>query len=338
MANYDDVVISTRIRLARNADGIPFPRKLNDERAFSVIMKAGEMTAKSLFPFKFYQMGHLAEVDRQAIFERHLISRDLMQNLKTGAVIISDKEDMSIMINEEDHYRIQAISKGFNIKDAYDRAITFDNALAGNIKLAFSDKLGYLTSCPTNVGTGLRASVMVFLPALTMSGKINPLIDSIQQLSLTVRGVYGEGSGADGYMYQISNQISLGQSEKEIIDNVTKVIDVICKSEMKERKNIQEAEGLRLTDRVMRAYGVLSEARLLSSQELLQYASIIKLGSSLGIIKLNSDVYDLIVDVQPANLTKLKGKSLTPDERDVFRAEIVRRAMKKILGGQNESR
>lgn len=333
MNNYTDVVISTRIRLARNAEGIPFPRKLNDERAFSVVMKAGEATAKSLFKFKFYQMGHLEEIDRQAIFERHLISRDLTQNLKTGAVIISDNEDTSIMINEEDHYRIQAISKGFDIKDVYERAINFDNALAGNIKLAFTDKLGYLTSCPTNVGTGLRASVMVFLPALTMSGKINHLIDSIQQLSFTVRGVYGEGSGADGYMYQISNQISLGQSEKEIIDNVTKVIDVICKSEMKERKNMFEKEGTRLSDRVMRAYGVLSNARLLSSQELLQYASIIKLGASLGIIQLKTDIYDLIIEAQPANLIKLKGKPLNPEERDVFRADFVRKAMTKLVGG-----
>lgn len=334
MNNYKDVVISTRVRLARNADGVPFPKKLNDERAFSVIMKAGEITAKSLFGFKFYQMGHLDEIDRQAIFERHLISRDLTQNLKTGAVIISDNEDMSIMINEEDHYRIQAISKGFDISDAYDRAVNFDNALAGNIKLAFSDKLGYLTSCPTNVGTGLRASVMLFLPALTISGKINPLIDSIQQLSLTVRGVYGEGSGADGYMYQISNQVSLGQSEKEIIDNVTKVIEVVCKSEMKERKNMLDKEGMRLVDRVMRAYGVLCNARMLSSQELLQYASIVKLGASLDIIQLKGDISDLIIEGQPANLTKLKGKSLTPDERDVFRAEIVRDKMAKIVGGK----
>lgn len=333
MNNYTDVVISTRVRLARNAEGVPFPRKLNDERAFSVVMKAAETTARSLFGFKFYQMGHLEEIDRQAIFERHLISRDLAQNLKTGAVIISDSEDMSVMINEEDHYRIQAISKGFDIMDAYERAVSFDNALAGNIKLAFTDKLGYLTSCPTNIGTGLRASVMVFLPALTMSGKINSLIDSIQQLSLTVRGVYGEGSGADGYMYQISNQISLGQSEKEIIDNVTKVIDVICRSEMKERKNMLEKEGVRLTDRVMRAYGILSNARLLSSQELLQYASIIKLGASLGIIQLKTDIYDLIIEAQPANLIKLKGKALNPDERDVFRADFVRKAMTKLVGG-----
>ena len=334
MNNYDDVVVSTRIRLARNADGIPFPKRLSDERAFSVIMKSAEMTAKSLFKFKFYQMGHLEEVDRQAIFERHLISRELTQNLKTGAVIISDGEDMSVMINEEDHYRIQAISKGFNIKDAYERAVTFDNALAGNIKLAFSDKLGYLTSCPTNVGTGLRASVMVFLPALTMSGKINALIDSIQQLSLTVRGVYGEGSSADGYMYQISNQISLGQSEKEIIDNVTKVIDVVCRSEMKERKQMLEKDGLRLTDRVMRAYGVLTNARLLTSQELLQYASVLKLGTSLGILTLPTDTYDLIIDVQPANLTKLKGKTMSPEERDVFRAETVRNTLTKSVGGK----
>lgn len=334
MKTYDDIVISSRVRLARNAKEIPFPSRLSDERAFSVIMKAAEESAKALFKFKFYQMGHLDEVDRQAIFERHLISRELTQNLKTGAVIVSDKEDMAIMINEEDHYRIQAISKGFNLKDALERAIAFDNVLAGKIDIAYDTKLGYLTSCPTNVGTGLRASVMLHLPALTMSGKISSLINSIQQLSLTVRGVYGEGSKADGYMYQISNQVSLGQSEQEIIDSVTKVIDVVCKAEEQERKNMQKRDGLRLTDRITRAYGVLTSATLLSTSELLELVSYLRLGVSLGIVKLKGDVQDLVIAAQPANITKSAGAKLGPAERDEYRAKMIKQALLKMTGGK----
>ncbi len=333
MSIFDDIVISSRVRLARNAKDVPFPSRLSDERAFSVIMKAAEESAKALFKFKFYQMGRLEEVDRQAIFERHLISRELMQNLETGAVIVSDKEDMSIMINEEDHYRIQAISKGFNLKDAMNRAIAYDNVLAGKIKLAYSEKLGYLTSCPTNVGTGLRASVMLHLPALTISGKINQIIDSIHKLSLTVRGVYGEGSKADGYMYQISNQVSLGQSEQEILDSVSSVIDIICKAEDQERKSMQKKEGLRLVDKVSRAYGVLTNATLLSTSELLELVSYVRLGASLGIINLNGDIQDLIISVQPANLTKCAGMKMNAEKRDEFRAKTVRESLLKMTGG-----
>lgn len=334
MTIYDDIVISSRVRLARNAKDVPFPARLSDERAFSVIMKAAEESAKALFKFKFYQIGRLDETDRQAIFERHLISRELMQNLKTGAVIVSDKEDMSIMINEEDHYRIQAISKGFNLKDAMNRAIEFDNVLSGKINVAYDTKLGYLTSCPTNVGTGLRASVMVHLPALTMSGKIGSLINSIQQLSLTVRGVYGEGSKADGYMYQISNQVSLGQSEQEILDSVNKVIDIVCKAEDQERKNMQKRDGLRLTDRITRAYGVLTNATLLSTSELLELVSYVRLGASLGIIKLKGDVQDLVISAQPANLTKSAGSKMNPAERDEYRAKMVKQTLLKMTGGK----
>lgn len=334
MTVYDGIVISSRVRLARNAKSVPFPAKLDDERAFSVIMKSAEESAKSLFKFKFYQMGHMDDIDRQAIFERHLISRELCQNLKTGAVIVSDNEDMAIMINEEDHYRIQAISKGFNLLDAYDRAVAFDNVLSANINLAYSDRLGYLTSCPTNVGTGLRASVMLHLPALTMSGKISSLINSIQQLSLTVRGVYGEGSKAEGYMYQISNQVSLGQSEQEIIESVSKVIDVVCKAEHEERKNMQKREGLRLTDKITRAYGVLSNATLMSTGELLELLSYVRLGQSLGILDVKGDLQELMISAQPANLTKLAKKKMQAQERDEFRAKYVKQALSTIIGGK----
>lgn len=333
MDKYRDVVVSSRVRLARNAELIPFPRKLNDERAFSTIMKSAEESAKDSFPYKFYQMAHLSEIDRQAIFERHLISRELAVNTKNGAVIISDSEDISVMINEEDHFRIQAINKGFALQDAYDRAKAYDNILAGKIKLAYSDKLGYLTSCPTNIGTAMRASVMVFLPALTMSGKINGLINSIQQLSLTVRGVYGEGSKADGYTYQISNQISLGQSEKEIIENVTKVVDVVCDAEIGERKRLQAVEGVRLTDKIMRAYGTLTNACILTTAELLECSSYVRLGMAFGLIKFEGDMNGLVISCQPANLIKIAGKNLTAEERDVFRAETVKNAMKIGLGG-----
>lgn len=334
MDKYRDVVVSSRIRLARNADLIPFPKKLNDERAFSTVMKSAEESAKDCFPYKFYQMAHLSEIDRQAIFERHLISRELAVNTKNGAVIISDNEDIAVMINEEDHFRIQAINKGFNLQDAYNRAKQYDNALAGKIKLAFSEKLGYLTSCPTNLGTGMRASVMVFLPALTMSGKINGIINSIQQLSLTVRGVYGEGSKADGYTYQISNQVSLGQTEKEIIDNVTKVVDVVCEAELNERKILQSSEGIRLTDKIMRAYGTLTNACVLTTAELLECASLVRLGIAFNLLKFDGDMNGLIISCQPANLIKLAGKNLTADERDVFRAETVKNALKIGLGGR----
>ncbi len=335
MDKYKDVVISSRIRLARNAEGIPFPSKLNDERAYSLIMKSAEETARDAFKFKFYQMAHLSDVDRKAIFERHLISRELAVNTKNGAVIISDNEDTSIMINEEDHYRIQTINKGFGLSDAYNRAVEYDKLLAGKIKLAYSEKLGYLTSCPTNVGTGLRASVMLFLPALTLSGKMSGLINSIQQMSLTVRGVYGEGSKAEGYTYQISNQVSLGQSEQEIIENVIKVVDAVCDAEIKERKTLQSEEGIKLTDKIMRAYGTLTNACLLTSAELLECASYVKLGTFYGLIKLDGDINGLIISSQPANLIKLAGKNLNAGERDVFRAETVKKALKIMAGGNN---
>lgn len=335
MDKYKDVVISSRIRLARNAEGIPFPSKLNDERAYSLIMKSAEESARDAFKFKFYQMAHLSDVDRKAIFERHLISRELAVNTKNGAVIISDNEDTSIMINEEDHYRIQTINKGFGLSDAYNRAVEYDKLLAGKIKLAYSEKLGYLTSCPTNVGTGLRASVMLFLPALTLSGKMAGLINSIQQMSLTVRGVYGEGSKAEGYTYQISNQVSLGQSEQEIIENVNKIVDAVCEAEINERKTLQSEEGIKLTDKIMRAYGTLTNACLLTSAELLECASYVKLGVFYGLIKLDGDINGLIISSQPANLIKLAGKNLNAGERDVFRAETVKKALKIMAGGKN---
>ncbi len=334
MDAYDGIVISSRVRLARNAKLVPFPSRLSDERAFSVIMKAAEESAKSLFKFKFYQIGRLDEVDRQAIFERHLISRDLTQNLETGAVIVSEKEDMSIMINEEDHYRIQAIESGFNLKSALDRAIAFDNVLSSKIEIAYSEKLGYLTSCPTNVGTGLRASVMLNLPALTLSGKINGIISSISALSLTVRGVYGEGSGADGYMYQISNQVSLGQSEQEIIESVSKVIDVVCRAEINERRQMQKKDGLKLVDKVTRAYGILTNATLLSTQELLEFTSWVRLGASLGIININGNLDELIVSAQPANLIKSAGEKMDAIKRDEYRAKFVREKLLKMTGGK----
>ena len=169
MDKHFGIAISSRVRLARNAEGIPFPAKLDDERAFSVVMKGAEKTANELFKFKFYQMGHLPDIDRAALVERHLISNDLMQNLKTGAVIISDDETVSVMLNEEDHYRIQCVLPGASLGEAFKRASVYDDVLARNVRLAYDENLGYLTACPTNLGTGMRASVMLFLPALTIN-------------------------------------------------------------------------------------------------------------------------------------------------------------------------
>ena len=326
------IAISSRIRLARNVSGIPFPAKLDDERALSVVMKGAEKAAKDLFKFKFYQMGHLPEIDRAALVERHLISNDLMQNLKTGAVLISDDETVSVMVNEEDHYRIQCVLPGDSLVDAYEKAALYDDVLSQSVGLAYDEELGYLTACPTNIGTGMRASVMLFLPALTIKRGMSAIINAVSKVGLTVRGVYGEGSKAEGYLYQISNQVSLGVSEQDVIRMVQNAVDTICRQEYKAREELKARQGINLVDSVHRAYGILTNACKMSSEELVELMSEYKLGVYSGIIECkNPDALEkLQVLCQPANLTKIAGKQLSAGDRDIFRAEYVKKQLKSI--------
>ena len=326
------IVVSSRIRLARNIADLPFPQILDGEQAFGFMKKVSDLLAES-GSFKAHLISQMNDVEKRAFVEKHLISPDLVKKNKYGAVIVSDDESISVMLNEEDHIREQSIVKGFDLDLAFAKIKKVDQKIIANIKLAYDDKLGFLTSCPTNVGTGMRASVMMFLPSLTKSGKIHSLIKALDQKRMTVRGIYGEGSESEGYFYQVSNKISLGFSEEEIIANVSKAVEQICNLEIAESKAIFEGNKIALTDKIMRSKGILTNAYVLSTKEFFERFADVKLGVILGIINCKDIVKldDFLVGVLPANLMLNRGSAMNEVERDLFRASYTRENLNKIL-------
>ncbi|MCK9575097.1 MAG: protein arginine kinase [Clostridia bacterium] len=320
----DNIVVSSRIRLARNLHGIPYPHKLKDERAYAVVMKS-VADVLSPFNYKVYATNTLSDIDCDVLLEKHLISKDLILNKEYGGVIISEDETVSIMINEEDHIRAQCLFSGFNLQKAYEIVNKIDDILLSKLSISYDSELGFLTACPTNIGTGMRASVMMFLPAITMNGTVNNVINALSKLGITIRGVYGEGSSADGYMYQVSNQISLGLTEQEIIKNVSNAVLKICEIEENARRELLKHQTDDIIDSACRAYGILTNAYKLDSNEFMKLMAKLKFGVCLGFIKLsNVDILDkLIISAQPAHLMQLKGELIQPNERDIFRAEYV---------------
>lgn len=325
--NDDNIMISTRIRLARNLEGYPFPNALSREGMSEVrnkIADAIESEKANLGDFKTINMSELDSLDRRVMMEQHLISAELTER-NEAAVLVSSDEEQSVMLLEEDHIRIQVIKSGFRLKEAYDTASAVDDAIEKHIPLAFSEKYGYLTSCPTNTGTGMRASVMMHLPALTMTGNIDRIIKSASSLGLEVRGLYGEGSKAYGSLYQLSNRITLGVSEQETIDKLENIANQI-----KERE--EEARGLikdknEIADRLWRSLGTLKYARSMSSQEAKSLISDYMLGIGIGIIdeKIRQNPIELMVLTEPANIIKISGNTdMDSGERDRKRAEVVR--------------
>jgi len=254
----------------------------------------------------------------------------LANESRNGAVILSENESISIMVNEEDHIRIQCLFPGFQLQEAWQLASRIDDIFETHLDYAFDEKYGYLTSCPTNVGTGIRASVMMHLPALVLTQQINRILSAITQVGLAVRGIYGEGSEATGNLFQISNQITLGQSEDEIIDNLYGVAKQIIEHEKAARQKLLQESRIRIVDRVMRSYGILSNAAILDSKEAAQRLSDVRLGIDLGLI---SDVSgnvmnELMVMMQPGFLQQYSGEKLSADERDIRRAELIRERLK----------
>lgn len=323
-------IVTTRVRLARNFKGYPF--RINDPiKAKEIVRKVNRALVRS-DTFKLFFMSNLSDMKLEAMKERHLISTNLIENRECGAVLINEDESISVMINEEDIIREQCFMKGFRLIEAYKRIDRIDDELAKNLDIAFDSKLGYLTACPTNLGTGLRASVMLFLPALTESGKINALIHEISELGLTVRGVYGEGSAAEGYMYQISNEVTLGVSEYDILSEVQSTVEQICKAERAEMERLYGRNELKTMDKARKAFGLLTNAVLLSYGEFLQNIAQVKLGAMLGMIGIADleKIDDLIVNVRPANLCEQYGKRLSATDRDLFRAEVVGRQLLKL--------
>lgn len=323
-------IIMTRVRLARNIKGFPF-KVTNPELARETVKMVNRALVRT-DTFNLYYMANLSEIKLEAMKERHLISQNLIDNRKCGAALINGDESISVMVNEEDVIREQCFMKGLSLSEAYKRLDKLDDDLAKNLDLAYDEKFGFLTACPTNLGTGLRASVMMFLPALTVSGRISALIREVKKLGLTVRGLYGEGSTAEGYIYQISNEVTLGVSEYEIISQVEETVQAICSAERDMMQKIFIKDELKTMDRAKKAYGVLTNAVLLGYNEFLSHIAEVKLGAMLGLINISDteSIDDLIIRSRPANVCEQYGKKLSAVDRDLFRAEIVGKKLAKL--------
>ncbi len=323
----DGTIISTRIRLARNLEGYPFPSHLKDEKQAKEIIRLVSSGLNRLDDFVLYYMDAISDDKANFLKENHLISPALLERRRYSAALINGDQSISVMINEEDHLREQCIVKGLRLAGAYRQLSEIDSKIGRSIKFAYDEQLGYLTACPTNLGTGLRASVMLFLPAVTINGKLREVVCSIiVNHGHTVRGVYGEGSEAEGYTYQISNEVTLGHSEEEIISQVDATARKIRAIELAERERLKNGPSrLAVKDKCMRAYGIITNCVVLSSGELASLAADVKLGACLGYIPIAnvSAIDDLVMSMQPYNLNSAAGRELSPDERDVYRAKHV---------------
>lgn len=332
MLDINTVVVSSRIRLARSLNNYLFPSINNNLNRYKVISEVADVVLP-LGDFKIFTMEQLPALDAEVMQEKHLISSNLLENKDNGAVILSGDETISIMVNEEDHIRAQCFLKGLNLDKAYDILSKIDDALIDKLDIAFDNNLGFLNSCITNIGTGLRASVMVFLPALTLSNEIPAIINSLSNQGLTVRGVFGEGSDAQAYMYQISNARSLGVKEKDIILKVVNSTLQICEAELNARKKLVNQNEIELKDRVFRAWGTLTNAYSISASEFMKCAGEVKIGIALGFIKLkdNSLIDKLLFDALPSSLTKLAGEeALSESEEMLTRARFVGSTLKNV--------
>jgi protein arginine kinase len=327
------IVFSSRVRLARNFSDYPFPSRANNTHKENILKKMQDnyLKIKGLKKSSFVNMEGVDDLDRQFLLERHLISQEHMRPPKGKGLIVSSDEKISLMINEEDHLRMQVISSGFNLKDSWQMLNDIDSELSKLVSFSFLPELGYLTACPTNVGTALRVSCMLHLPALILTKRINKILELLARISFTTRGLFGEGTQALGDFFQISNQVSLGLSETELIDNLSGVVNQVKEQEMDARSILLKKHKMSLEDNVWRAVGILRNCRLISSKEALSHLSMLSLGLDLGIIEgVKRDLMNnLFIIIQPAHLQKIDSKVLNEEERDYARAEILREKLKE---------
>lgn len=318
----NDIVISTRIRFARNISKYPFPVKLDIKSKVELNEKIKDSICKKE-NLTYIEMKTLTRSQIVSLAERHLISPEFASNSDGRALLLSDNEDISIMLNEEDHIRLQVMKSGLSLEEAYGIADKLDSEINKSLTYAFDERFGFLTQCPTNLGTGMRASVMLHLPALTACGQIGTLATTVSKLGLTIRGAYGEGSSAMGDLYQLSNQVSLGISEKAAIDNLKTITLQLAAQERNARTEM--IKSIETEDLVFRAYGTLKSARILSTDEFMRLISKVRFGAVTGMIKADiKTINELMVSLQPATINAFIGKTLTVEERDIERAKIVR--------------
>ncbi|HHV07422.1 MAG TPA: protein arginine kinase [Firmicutes bacterium] len=332
-----DVVISTRIRLARNLADLPFPSTASSEelgQALTRLRQASEHLPEAK-RYQLLEMDRLSSLEQQILIEKHLVSREHTKEPKQRALVLRDDEAVSIMINEEDHERLQVLMPGLNLDKAWELANRLDDSLEQHLEYAFDDKLGFLTSCPTNLGSGLRASVMLHLPALVLLKQASQVFGTLAQFGLVVRGLYGEGTQALGNFFQISNQLTLNHSEEELIQNLQALSGQVIEQERAARGRLYEELGDRLLDMVWRAYGVLTNARLLTSEEAMRLLSDVRLGVNLNLLSQVNlvNLNKLLVITRPGFIQRVAGDALPPMERDQKRAALVR---EELSGDNNQ--
>ena len=325
---HAELVLSTRVRLARNLSTVPFTHRARDEQLQGVMSSVANAAERS-GAFRdglLLRMTEMPAVERQILVERHLVSHELGDGARPRGIMIAADQRLSLMINEEDHLRLQAMTSGLQLAEAWTLADGADDELDQSLDFAFSEEIGYLTSCPTNAGTGLRASVLVHLPALVLLDQIQKVLKSIMQVGLNVRGFYGEHSEVMGNLFQISNQTTLGRSERESIDTLERVTRQILEQEERTREQMMRDARVQVEDKVWRAYGHLRYCRSIQTREVINLCSAVRLGVALGLPGLCplNVVNELLVLTQPAHLQRRHGSELTPPERNVYRAQLVR--------------
>lgn len=324
------VVLTSRVRLARNFRDLPFPPRMNEEAARMSV----DRTEKALegAGYTLYVMRDLDQVHRQAMVESHLISKEAAADRKGSAVLLSPDQHISILVNEEDHLRIQTLLPGARLQEAADLARKVDDGLEKTVQYAFDEQLGYLTCCPTNTGSGMRASQMLHLPALALTGQMPGITQQIAKLGLTIRGLYGEGTEAQGNLFQVSNQVTLGRTEKEIVDTIVALGNQLTELEEKQRNALLSRDPVALTDRLMRSYGLLQHARRLDSGEFMQRWSDVRMAMIMGMLSPKLEALDdLLTTCQPANILLAAKGEMSALERDAQRANLVREALEGVV-------
>ncbi len=321
----DNIILSSRVRLARNLEGYPFGERLSKEKSAEIVEKVGKLLCQN--GFEKIDFSTLSKLEAQSYVERHLVSREFAAASHPHALMLNSPCGLSVMLCEEDHLRIQAILSGLSLTEAYQNACSIDNIIDENFTIAFDQTLGYLTHCPTNLGTGMRASVMMFLPALTMAGRIDALSRQLSKIGITVRGMFGEGTASHGSLYQISGQITLGITEEDSIKKLTEIVHSIEKEEFSLRELITKEKNPKLVDKICRAEGTLRHAFMLSTGEFLSLYSDVRLGISLGLVD-GISVPDLdrsTQEVMPATLLlNAESKPASETERDILRAARIK--------------
>ena len=328
------IVMTSRVRLARNLRNVPFPgwaKKPDRQRALDLMRPVVEALPEMASCFSD-SLDNLAALDKQMLVERHLISREHAAKNAGSGIVINDKETICVMINEEDHLRMQAIKSGLQLKSVFKTIDKVDTELEEQLDFAFSPRLGYLTACPTNVGTGMRASAMVHLPAMVLSDQINQVVQAVNKLGLAVRGLYGEGTEALGNFFQVSNQTTLGEREADVIERLNKVILQIIEHEENARCTLLEKKPRLVYDQVDRSYGILSQAHTISSKESLNLLSLMRMGVDLELLPAatRTIVDELFIAVQPAHVQRIAERKLTAEERDSSRAELIRQRLQDV--------